>query len=146
MNKSFLWKFLFVFGVFAVLLLWVLKIFVPETFGFYSLNWGVLFLSAFWGVSFLLRGVVAKTLVIAKKTYILLGAGFLVVAVFALVTVVALPDNAILPIVLAILAFALLLGVIATGGKKWDSGDNKQVGYKNYFQRKAAEEKQKNDK
>ena len=34
-----------------------------------------------------------------------------------------------------------MLSVIAVGGNRWDSGDNKQVGYKNYFQRKKAEEK-----
>ena len=31
---------------------------------------------------------------------------------------------------------------LITGGKKWDEGDNHKVGYKNYYQRKAEEERQ----
>ena len=141
MNKSFLWKFLFAFGILAVAVLWLLKILVPETFGFFNVSWGVTFLGAFFGTSFILRGLLQKNLTVAKKTYIYLGAGFLIVAVFALVTVVALPDNSLTAIIAVIVAAALLLGVVATGGKKWDSGDNKQVGYKNYYQRKKEEEK-----
>lgn len=142
MNKSFLWKFLFAFGILAVVVLWLLKILIPESFGFYNLSWGVTFLGAFLGASFILRGLFQRNVTIAKKSYIYLGAGLLVVAVFALVTNVALPDNSLPAIIAVIVAAALLLGVLATGGKKWDSGDNKQVGYKNYQQRKKEEEKQ----
>ena len=141
MNKKFLWKFLFVFGIVVVAAFWVLKIFVPDTFGFVNVSWSIVFLGAFWGAGLLLRGTVEKNLTVIKKTNILLGAGFLIVALFALVTVIALPDNAVPVIIAAILAVALLLGVVATGGNKWDSGDNQKVGYKNYYQRKKEEEK-----
>ena len=37
----------------------------------------------------------------------------------------------------------LVLGILITGGKKWDEGDNHKAGYKNYYQRKEEEEKAK---
>lgn len=144
MAKSFLWKFLFVFGIVVVAALWVLSVFVPDTFGFFNLSWAVAIVSGFIGVSLVLRGMFEKNLTVIKKTNIFLGAGFFIIALFALISVIALPENAVAPIIAAILAVALLLGVIVTGGKKWDAGDNKKAGYKNYHQRKAEEEKKKN--
>ena len=46
-----------------------------------------------------------------------------------------------MPIIAIVVTVALLLGFVAVGGKKWDQGDNQNVGYKNYYQRKAEEEK-----
>jgi hypothetical protein len=40
-----------------------------------------------------------------------------------------------------LVAAGIVLGIIGTGGKKWDTADNQKVGYKNYHQRKAEEEK-----
>jgi hypothetical protein len=53
----------------------------------------------------------------------------------------------IVPIIVGVLILGILVGYIVTGGKKWDGGDNQQVGYKNYHQRKAEEEarEKKND-
>ena len=43
-------------------------------------------------------------------------------------------------------ALAIVLGIIGTGGKKWDTADNQKAGYKNYHQIKEEEEKQNKDK
>ena len=66
-------------------------------------------------------------------------------AALCLIFALALPENLILPIILVVLAAMLVLGVLITGGKKWDEGDNHKAGYKNYYQRKAEEEKNKQD-
>ena len=50
-------------------------------------------------------------------------------------------QNLVIPIIAVVVTVALLLGFVAVGGKKWDQGDNQNVGYKNYYQRKAEEEK-----
>ena len=47
----------------------------------------------------------------------------------------------ILPIISIVITVAFLITVLATGGKKWDEGDNHKAGYKNYYERKADEEK-----
>ena len=43
------------------------------------------------------------------------------------------------------LCAGIVLGVLVTGGKKWDEGDNQKVGYKTYRERKAEEEKKKQE-
>ena len=70
-------------------------------------------------------------------------AALLVVALVCLIFALALPENWILPLILILVGVMLVLGVLITGGKKWDTGDNQKVGYKNYYQRKAEEEKNK---
>ena len=58
-----------------------------------------------------------------------------------LVNIFAIKNELVLPIIAIIVTVALLIGVIATGGKSSDTGDNQKAGYKNYYQRKAEEEK-----
>jgi hypothetical protein len=72
--------------------------------------------------------------------------GLLVVTLLSIASAIALPDNWILPIICVMAALAIVLGIIVTGGKKWDTADNQKAGYKNYHQRKAEEEKQNKDK
>ena len=70
-----------------------------------------------------------------------LGAIFLGIAAVSVVTALALPpDNYVWPIIAIVAAFAIVISLIATGGKKWDEGDNTQVGYKDYRTRKKEEE------
>lgn len=76
---------------------------------------------------------------------IFLSAGLLVVALVCLIFALALPEDWILPLIFILLGVMLVLSVLITGGKKWDEGDNHKVGYKNYYQRKAEEEKNKKD-
>jgi len=46
------------------------------------------------------------------------------------------------PILGLVLVAGLLIGLLVSGGKKYDTADNQKVGYKNYYQRKKeAEEK-----
>jgi len=125
----------------AALILWILSITNEDTFGFFSLNWAVLIVAGTAGVCFILRGLFGRGENVGKKFRIMFGAGLLVIAFLCLVGEFALDDELIMPIILLILAAGLFFGMLAVGGRKWDQGDNQNVGYKNYRQRKAEEEK-----
>lgn len=141
MSKNFMFKFLVCGVVLLAAVLWLLSNLIPE-FAFFNLSWAVVLMAGGVGVAFILRGLIQKDIGTLKKFYIWFGAGLLIVALFALISAIAVPQNLVLPIIAVILAAALMLGMLATGGKKWDEGNNQQVGYKNYFQRKKEEEKQ----
>ena len=131
MNKRFLFGFIIGAAALAAAVLWLLSVLVPDTFGWFSGGWAVV----------LLKGVCVKESGVLKKLSILIGAGLLIICFIQLAVELALPKNAIAPIITVIVVAALLLGYVVVGGKKWDSGDNQKVGYKNYYQRKAEEEK-----
>ena len=141
MSKNFLFKLLIGLVILAAPVLWLLSLIVPETFGWFNASYAVAMVAVGVGLLLLLRGVFKKDNVIFKKANIWLGIGLLLVALFSVASAIALPDNWIIPIVCIVLAAGFVLGIIATGGKSWDTGDNQKVGYKNYHQRKAEEEK-----
>ena len=91
----------------------------------------------------LLFGALAQNSVALKKLQLLLSGILLVVAAILVISALALPKNLVLPILLVVVSVLLVLGILFTGGKKWDTGDNQKMGYKNYYQRKAEEEKKK---
>ena len=66
-----------------------------------------------------------------------------VIAAISVIFALALPKSYIWPVIAVIVAVAGVLSVLATGGKKWDEGDNQKVGYKDYRARKAEEEARK---
>lgn len=141
MSKKFLFGLILglVFLVSAVL--WLLSVCLEETFGWFTLGWAAVLLAGGFGLAFVLRGVFEKTVVPLKKFYIYFGAGFFVVALFALIGELSLPGKLVMPIIAVILAAAVLIAFLAVRGKKWDQGDNQNAGYKNYYQRKEEEQK-----
>ena len=148
MSKSFMFKLLLGLSVLAAAVLWLLSIVMPETFGAGVLNvgaWAILIVSGGWAVAFILLGLFGKNVGTFKKMQIYFGAALAFVAIIMLIKIFAWPDNIILPIIAVVAVAGLLLGMIAVGGKKWDQGDNQNVGYKNYRQRKADEEKKNKD-
>lgn len=140
MSKSFLFKFLFTSIFLAAAVLYLLQ--VLEVIDFFNLSWAIMMVSGAAGALYLIRGLFAKNTGIIKKTNIFIGAALLIIMVFSMVNAILLPDKLFLPIVAIILTAALVLCSIAVKGKKWDQGDNQNVGYKNYNQRKASQEKQ----
>ena len=82
-----------------------------------------------------------KNITTVKKLKIWFGAGLLICAILCLVSAITIPKSLILPIISIVITVAFLITVLATGGKKWDEGDNHKAGYKNYYERKAEEEK-----
>lgn len=141
MSKNFLFKLLIGLVILAAPVLWLLSLIIPETFGWFNASYAVAMVSLGVGLLLLLRGVFKKDNVVFKKANIWLGIGLLLVALFSIASAIALPENWIIPIVCIVLAAGFVLGIIATGGKNWDTADNQKVGYKNYHQRKAEEEK-----
>lgn len=143
MSKKMFVRLLVGLAFLAAAVLFLLSELMPDTFGEFNLAWAGLIFSGVSGLAFLFSALGTKNSVTLKKLNLLLSAALLVVAVLCLVFALALPDNLVLPIILVVLAAVLVLGILITGGKKWDEGDNHKVGYKNYYQRKAEEEKQK---
>ena len=146
MSKNFLFKLLIGLIILAGPVLWLLSLVLPDTFGWFNLSYAVALVSGGVGLLLLLKGVFKKDNVVFKKANIWLGIGLLVVTLLSIASAIALPENWILPIICIMVAGGVVLGIIGTGGKKWDTADNQKVGYKNYHQRKAEEEKNNKDK
>ncbi len=141
MSKSFLVKLLIGLAWVAAAVLWLLSVILPDTFGFFNLSWAVVVIAGTSGVALLLRGLVSDKAGILKKIDIALGALLVIIAAVSVAFALALPESYVWPVIAVILTVAGLLSLLATGGKKWDGGDNEQVGYKDYRTRKAEEEK-----
>lgn len=140
MSKSFFSKFLVALVFVAAAVLYLLQ--VLEVITFFNLSWAVMMISGSLGALFILGGLFGKNLGIIKKTRIILGSALLIVCLFSMVTAILIPEKIVFPIILIIVTGAILFSVVAVGGKKWDQGDNQNVGYKNYHQRKAEQEKE----
>lgn len=145
MDKRIISRILMPLFVIAVLVLWLLRE-IPATadmFAWYSLSWGVTIFLGLAGVKYLLDAIFMRSKgVFARKFTFLISAMFFVLGLICLTSAITIPQNLIAPIVALILAGAILLGVLFTGARKWDAGDNQAVGYKNYHQRKAEQERQ----
>ena len=142
MSKKMLLRLLAVASFLVAAVLWLLSVLMEEQFGWFNLSWAVVVLAGVNGVALLLSAVFTKGVVPLKKMYLFASAALLIVAGVSIAFAIALPKNLIWPIIAVILAVMLVLGVLVTGGKKWDEGDNQKAGYKNYRQRKAKEEKE----
>ena len=128
--------------------LWLAQVLVAKyapdnnILAWYSLPWAATIFLAALGTKFLLDGIfMSSNGVIARRLTIIAGAVVLGMALICLTSAIAIPDNLIAPILAIIIAAALFIAILVTGGRKWDAGDNQRVGYKNYYQRKAEEEK-----
>lgn len=141
MSRNLIYKLLGGLIVLAAAVLWILSLTVPETFGFFSLAWAGVLLCGGIGLIFLLNGIFQQNISTIKKLKIWFGVGLLVGALLCLVSAIAIPDSLVIPIIAVIVAVGFIITILATGGKKWDEGDNHKAGYKNYFERKKEEEK-----
>ncbi len=142
MSRNMLYKLLGALLVLVAAVFWLLSIVLPDTFGFFSLAWAGVIICGGLGIIMLVQGLIQKNITTIKKSKIWFGVILIICAIMCLVSAIALPKNLVLPIIAIVVAFGLVITIFATGGKKWDEGDNHNVGYKNYFERKAEEEKQ----
>lgn len=140
MSKNFFFKVAICLIFVAAAVVWLLSVMMPEKFAGLNLAWVISVACGLIGIVFIVSAFVSKTVTVAKKFYIVVGAVFIAAAALALVGTFV-DTKLILPILGVIVAVGALLCVFVTGGKKWDEGDNKKVGYKNYYQRKEEEEK-----
>lgn len=146
MGRNLVYKVLGALVILAAAVLWILSLTVPETFGFFSLAWAGVVLCGGLGLLMLIQGCLQKNVSTIKKLKIWFGIALLICAVLCLISELAIPGNLIIPIIAVIVAFGLLITILATGGAKWDEGDNHKAGYKNYFERKKEEGKSEENK
>ena len=145
MSKKLFVRLLVALSFLIAAVLFLLSVLDVEPFTDFSASWAGVIFAGISGLALLFSAIGTKNSVQLKKLQIALSAALLAVAALCLIFALALPENLILPIILVVLAAMLVLGVLITGGKKWDEGDNHKAGYKNYSQRKAEEEKNKQD-
>lgn len=142
MSKNLLFKVLIALCFVAAAVVWLLSaIGVIEV----NLSWVIAVFAFALALIFIFYGLLSKTVGTLKKLYILFGAILAVAGVLALIGTF-IDTKLVLPIIAIIITVAVLLCLLATGGKKWDQGDNENVGYKDYRTRKREEEeKEKRD-
>lgn len=144
MSKNILIKLLVALAFLAAAVFFFLSVLEVEPFTEFSASWAGVIFAGVSGLALLFSAIGTKNSTQLKKMKLFFSAALLVVALVCLIFALALPENWILPLILILVGVMLVLGVLITGGKKWDTGDNQKVGYKNYYQRKAEEEKNKN--
>lgn len=145
MSKKILVRLLVALSFLAAAVFFFLSVLEVEPFTEFSASWAGVIFAGVSGIALLFNAIGTKNSVTLKKLNVALSAVLLAVALVCLVSALALPQNWILPLILILVGVMLVLGILITGGKKWDEGDNHKVGYKNYYQRKAEEEKNKKD-
>ena len=143
MSKKLFVRLLVALSFLAAAVFFFLSVLEIEPFTEFSASWAGVIFAGVSGLALLFGAIGTKNSTQLKKMQIFLSAGLLVVALVCLVFALALPEDWILPLIFILLGVMLVLSVLITGGKKWDEGDNHKVGYKNYYQRKAEEEKNK---
>ena len=136
MSKNMLFKVVVVLCFLAVAVVWLLSALnIIQV----NMSWVIAVFAFVLGGAFIIKGFVSKNVGLLKKLNILFGSALVGAGVFALVGTFI--DGAIaLPIIAIVLIVAILLCILATGGKKWDQADNENVGYKNYWERKKEQE------
>ena len=145
MSKKLFVRLLVALSFLAAAVFFFLSVLQIEPFTEFSASWAGVIFAGVSGLALLFGAIGTKNSTQLKKMQIFLSAGLLVVALVCLIFALALPEDWILPLIFILLGVMLVLSVLITGGKKWDEGDNHKVGYKNYYQRKAEEEKNKKD-
>ena len=139
MNKNMVYKLLISLFILAGGVLWLLSVAVPNIFGWFGASCAVAVATGGAGLLLVVKGVFKQGSVSYKKGNVWLGVVLLIVTIFSLTWGIVMPKEYIAPLVCIVMAFGLVLGIVATGGEKWDMGDNQKQGYKNYHQRKAEE-------
>ena len=141
MGRNLIYKLVGAFIILLAAVFWLLSILIPDVFGAFSLAWAGVLICGGLGIVLLAQGVVQKNVSTIKKLKIWFSVVLFICAVLCLVSALVIPYNLVLPIISIIVAFGLIITILATGGVKWDEGDNHKKGYKNYFERKEEENK-----
>ena len=128
MSKNFIFKILAGLILLAGAVLWLLSILLPNVFGWYNASFAVAIICGSIGLLLIFSGFFKKETITLKSLNIWLGIGLLVVTVYSLVAGFVIPTVIASPIACIVVGMGLIITIIATGGKKWDEGDNEKVG------------------
>jgi len=125
--------------------LWLLSVVAPEAFSWFNFALFVAVVAFGWGGTLLVDALTTKGEVPVKKAKIILGIILMVLAAVCVYWGIAITAELIFPLVVIIIACGSLIAIFALKGEKWDRGDNEVAGYKTYRERKAEEEKAKEE-
>jgi len=141
MKKRMAYSLIITLGILIAAVLYLLASIegTEEMFGAFNLSFAIVVATAIPALLFILRGVLEKNPPQFKQLFVIVGVGFLLIAIIALIGALAIPSGIVVPIISIVLALGLVLMVLARGVSKWDKGHNQEKGYKNYHQRKAEE-------
>ncbi len=137
MSKNFLHRFLLSTVAVLVAVFWILSITVPDTFGFFSLTWAIAIFAGLAGILYVIKGLLSSNIVTLKKLDVIIGCVLIAISIVSIIYATGNNKDLVLPIILLVVTVCLMLSTVVAGGKKWDQGDNENVGYKNYHERKA---------
>ena len=122
--------------------LWLVGVTAGSVLGWFTLGWAIAVFAGVAGLTFVVRAFVDKDNIQLTKFYTYFGCALIGVSAFAVIgELFVVQDKLVMPIIAVVITVAILLSLVAVGGKKWDEGDNHKEGYKNYYERKAEEEK-----
>ena len=124
MSKNLLFKVLVTLCFVAAAVLWILS--AADIIAI-NMSWAIAVFAFVLGALFIGKGLFSRNVGTFKKLKL--------VGTF-------IEESLVLPIIALIVTLAVLLCILATGGRKWDQGDNDNAGYKNYWQRKKEKEEQ----
>jgi len=150
MRKNGIIKIVLAFVVLLVAVFWVLQLAgVTPFYPHFNGAWAVLIVAGLAGIALILSAFLNKSLLsFQKKIKVWAGVAALLIAVLSLVFGILDLGFArwIWPIIAVAAALAIFLGLLAAGGRKWDTGDNQKVGHETYHQRKARLDKERERK
>ena len=142
-NAKFIFNVINVFGLVLGCLFWLLSAVVPDAFGWFNFAAAVTLICGIWGISFVLQSAILKEDTVMKRSRIIIGIIFFVIAGVSLIWAISLPGEIVLPLICFIVSLVLFVSIFIVGGKKWDVADNQKEGYKTY--RERMEEKNNKD-
>jgi heme A synthase len=143
MSKSFLGKVLSLIAILLAVVFWILNIAEVEAFAWFNLSFAIGIIAGTLGIVTLGKAIANKTTSL-KKLYSIFGVLLLAIAAIEIIlNFIPMDDLSkyLWPGIIGIIAVALFIATLVSGGKAYDTADNEKVGYKNYFQRKAEQDK-----
>ena len=143
MSKKILVRLLVALSFLVAAVFFFLSVLEVEPFTEFSASWAGVIFAGVSGIALLFNAIGTKNSVTLKKLNVALSAVLLAVALVCLVSALALPQNWILPLILILVGVMLVLGILITGGKKWDEGDNHKAATKTIISAKRKRKRQK---
>jgi len=137
MSKTLIFRVIMGLSLLAAAVLWLLSV-LPATAGTFNFTrgsvgqWVGVIIAFGWGLAFTLRGILIKSNgpPILKRLQIIFGFALLTVGVLILVEIFTWGGEdgvTFMPIIAVAVALALLVSLIAVGGRKWDQADNEKM-------------------
>gem|GEM_PF-3295132 len=134
MNKTMIFRLLMGLSILVAAVFWLLSVMggiLPEIpYGSIG-QWIGVIIAFGWGLSFTLRGLFVKNSIpLFQRIQVIFGLALVTIGILILVEIFTWGGEdgvIIMPIIAVAAAGALLVSLIAVGGRKWDQADNEKV-------------------